>query len=167
MQLLGRGDELAREGLAGLHEQISARSSASGTTNVPASFTSVTLKTSPSFTFTVMKMSSFSGAIATCVDSTCEVRVAAVHVVRAQLLEVALQRLARVAVVLLVPGQPVRRLQLELLEQLFVGERCVADDVDLADLGALAFVDVDLDLDPVAGHFLDLGIDAHARTCRG
>ncbi len=57
-----------------------------------------------------MKMSSLSGEIATCVDSMLEVRVAAVHVERAQLLEVALQALARVAVVLLVPGEPVRRL---------------------------------------------------------
>ena len=90
-----------------------------------------------------MKMSSFSGAIATCVEVDGEVRVAAIHVVRAQLLQVARQRFARVAIVLLVPGQPVRRLQLELLEHLLVRERRVADDVDLADARALAFVDVD------------------------
>ena len=92
-----------------------------------------------------------------------EVRVAAVHVVRAELLEIALQRLARVAVVLLVPGEPVRRLQLEGRRgsSLSLNLR-VADDVDLADLGALAFLDVDLDLHAVAGLFLDLGVDAHA-----
>src|SRR5216684_3349173 len=36
---------------------------------VPASLISDTLKTSPSVTFTVMYMSSFSGAMATCIDS--------------------------------------------------------------------------------------------------
>ncbi len=45
------------------------RSSDSGTTIVPASLISDTLKTSPSLTFTVMYMSSFSGAMVTCVDS--------------------------------------------------------------------------------------------------
>ena len=68
-QLLGRGDDLARENVARLHQQITPQHG-SATTKVPASFTSLTLKTSPSFTFTVMKMSSFSGAMATCVDST-------------------------------------------------------------------------------------------------
>ncbi len=43
-----------------------------------------------------------------------------------------------------------------------VAERFVADDVDLPDLRALALDDVDRDLDPVAGHFLDLGVDLHA-----
>ena len=47
----------------------SLRSSASGTTIVPASLMSETLKTSPSLTFTVMYMLSFSGAMVTCVDS--------------------------------------------------------------------------------------------------
>src|SRR5262249_13942168 len=34
-------------------------------------------------------------------------------------------------------------------------------DVDLANLRALAFLDVDADLDLVAGDFVDLGVDAH------
>ena len=42
-----------------------------------------------------------------------EIRVAAIHVVGTQFFQVALQGFARVAVILLVPGQPVRRLQLE------------------------------------------------------
>ena len=52
--------------------KISRRSSDSGTTMLPAIFTSETLKTSPSFTLIVMKMSSFSGAIATCVEVTAK-----------------------------------------------------------------------------------------------
>ena len=90
-----------------------------------------------------------------------EVGVAAVLVVGRQLLDVALQRLARVAVVLLVPGQPVRRPQLEDVEQLLVVVDGVPDQVDLADARARALDDVDLDAHLVAGDFLDLGIDAH------
>ena len=89
------------------------------------------------------------------------VRVAAIQVVRTQLLDVARELFARVTIVLLVPGQPVRRLQLEALEQVVVAERFVADDVDLPDLRTLAFDDVDRDLDAVAGDFLDLGFDLH------
>ena len=90
------------------------------------------------------------------------VRVAAIEVVRAQLLDVARELFARVAVVLLVPGQPVGRLQLEAFEQVFVAESLVADDVDLADLRALALDDVDRDLHAIAGDLLDLGVDHHA-----
>ena len=91
-----------------------------------------------------------------------EVRVAAVEVERAQLLDVARELLARVAVVLPVPGQPVRRLQLELLAQFVLGEGLVADDVDLLDLRALAFLDVDGDADLVVRQVGDLGVHAHA-----
>ncbi len=90
-----------------------------------------------------------------------EVGVAAIHVVVAQLLEVALQGLARVAVVLLVPGLPVRRLQLERIQHFLLFESAIADEVDLADLRALAFLDLDLDLHPVAGLLLNLRIHAH------
>jgi hypothetical protein len=90
-----------------------------------------------------------------------EVRVAAVHVVGAQFLEIALQRLARIPVVLLVPGEPVRGLQLEIFEHVVLTEAFVADQVDLPDPGALAFLDVDLDAHAVVGRFLDLSVDAH------
>ena len=90
-----------------------------------------------------------------------EIRVAAIHVVGAQFLQVAGQRFARVAVVLLVPGQPIRRFQLEGAENVLLLEFGIADQVDLLDLGALAFLDVDDDVDLVAGQIGDLGVDAH------
>ncbi|MEZ5459858.1 MAG: hypothetical protein R3E65_11305 [Steroidobacteraceae bacterium] len=107
-----------------------------------------------------MKMSSFSG------DRNLrrfdlEIRVAAIHVVGAQFLQVALQRFTGVAVVLLVPGKPVRRFQLEVLEDVVLAEAGIADDIDLANARPLAFLDVDLDLDAVAGHVLHGGVDAH------
>ena len=90
-----------------------------------------------------------------------EVGVAAVHVVRAQCLQVAGQRVLGIAVVLPIPGQPVRRAQLQLAQQLVLGEAGVADDVDLLDARPLALVDVDRDLDLVVRHFLGLGVDRH------
>jgi hypothetical protein len=89
-----------------------------------------------------------------------EVGVAAVLVVGRQLLDVALQRFARIPVVLPVPGQPVRGAELEDVEQLLVVVHRVADQVDLADAGALPLDDVDLDAHLVAGHLFDLGVDA-------
>jgi hypothetical protein len=90
-----------------------------------------------------------------------KVRVAAVHVIRANLLQIALQGLARVAIVLFVPGQQIRRLQLEAAENVLFLEGRIADEVDHADFGALAFLDVDDDLDLVAGQIGDFGVDAH------
>ena len=90
-----------------------------------------------------------------------EIGVAAVHVVGAQLLQIAGQRFARIAVVLLVPGQPVRRLQLEGVENVLFLELGVADEIDHLDLGALAFLDVDQHVDLVARQIGDLGVDAH------
>ena len=78
-----------------------------------------------------------------------EVGVATVHVVIAQPLEIALQRLARVAVILLVPGEPVRGLQLEALQDFLLLELRVAHDVDGADHRAIALADLDRDLDAV------------------
>ncbi len=62
-----------------------------------------------------------------------EVRVTAVHVPGADLLEVAFQLLARVLVVTAVERQPVARVQFESAEQFLVRKALVADDVDLAD----------------------------------
>ena len=90
-----------------------------------------------------------------------EIGVAAVHVVGAQLLQVAGQGFARIAVILLVPRQPIRRLQLEGAEDVLLLERGVADQIDLFDLGAFAFLDVDENIDLVARQLGDLGIDAH------
>jgi len=90
-----------------------------------------------------------------------EIGVAAVHVVGAQFLQIALQRFARVPVVLLVPRQPVRGFQLQGAEHFLLFEPGVADQVDLFDLGALALLDVDDDVDLVARQLRDLGIDAH------
>ncbi len=91
-----------------------------------------------------------------------EVRITPIHVEVADLLQVALQGLARIAVVLLVPGQPVGRLQLQGVEDFLLLVSRVADQVDLANFGPLAFLDFDLDLDAVAGFFVDFCVDAHA-----
>ena len=96
-----------------------------------------------------------------------EVRVTAIHVEVAHLLQVTLQRLARVAVVLPVPGQPVGRLQLERLQNLFLWKSGRAHDVDLADLGARAFLDLDLDLHAVARLLLHVRVDLHAVLAAG
>ncbi len=85
-----------------------------------------------------------------------EVGVAAVHVVGLQLLQVAGKLLLRVLVVLGVPRGPVRRVRLELALDVLVGERLVADDVEVLDARRLAFGDVDRDLDAVAVE-VDLG----------
>ena len=90
-----------------------------------------------------------------------EVGVAAVHVERTQLLDVAGERFLRVAVVLLVPAQPVRGLQFEGLADFLVRERGVADDIDLADACALSFLDLDRDLHLVTGNIVDLHIHLH------
>ena len=90
-----------------------------------------------------------------------EIGIAAVHIVGTQLLQIAGQGFARIAVVLLVPGHPVRRLQLEGLEHVLFLELGVADEVDHLDLGALALVDVDHDVDLVARQISDLRVDAH------
>ncbi len=89
-----------------------------------------------------------------------EVRVAAIHIEGAQLFQVTLQRLARIAIVLLVEGKQVGRLELEGFEDVLFLERVIADNIDLADLGALAFDDIDLDLDAIARDFLDGRVDA-------
>ena len=90
-----------------------------------------------------------------------KIGVAAVHVIGAQLLQIARQGFARVAVILLVPGQNVRGVQLEGGEHILVLELGVAHQIDHLDLGALAFLDVDQDVDFVARQIRDLGIDAH------
>src|SRR6516162_1026477 len=96
-----------------------------------------------------------------------EVRVTTIHVVVADFLQIALQRLARVAVVLLVPGEPVGRLQLEGVENGLLRELGGADDLYLADLGTRAFLDVDLDLDAVTGLLLDGRVDLHPVLAAG
>ena len=79
-----------------------------------------------------------------------EVDVAAIHVVRGQLFQIARKLLARVLIVLGVERQPVRCVRLEAGGELLVRERLVADDVDLLDRRGLALGDVDRDLDAVA-----------------
>ena len=66
-----------------------------------------------------------------------EIRIAAVHVIGADLLEVALQGFARILVVAAVERQQVRRLELGGVEQFVVAETLVAHHVDLPDARAL------------------------------
>ena len=90
-----------------------------------------------------------------------EIGVAAILIPGGDLLQIALQRFARVAIALLVPGGPVRGGQLQRLEDLLVLVLGVADDIDLPDLGAAAFLDVDVHAYPVVGQVLDLGVDLY------
>ena len=60
-----------------------------------------------------------------------------------------------------IPRQPVRRLELEVLEDFFFGVRLVADQIDLADSRALAFFDVDLHAHTVIRQLFDFGRDTH------
>src|SRR5205807_3424161 len=55
-------------------------------------------------------------------------------------------------------------LELERLQDLLLRKTRGAHEVYLADLGARAFLDLDLDLDAVAGRLLDVRIDLHARS---
>ncbi|MNQ37791.1 hypothetical protein D3C85_513450 [compost metagenome] len=89
------------------------------------------------------------------------VDVAAVQVVGAQALQVTGELLAGVLVVVLEERQPVGGLELEQVDQVFIGEDGVAHHVDVLDGRHRAFVDVDLQRHAVArlrDHFgLDLG----------
>src|SRR5258708_5447161 len=87
-----------------------------------------------------------------------EVEVAAVLVVRAQVLEVGRELFARIAVVLGVPGEPAGAAQHELVEQLALAKGVRADQVDAADLGDLALGHGDVDADAVALERRDGGL---------
>ena len=84
-----------------------------------------------------------------------EIRKAAVHIERAQLLEIAFERFPRVAVVVADERQPVARGELEVGDDLVFFERRVADDVDLANLRAIALLDLDRDPHAVVLEVLD------------
>ncbi len=88
-----------------------------------------------------------------------EICVAAIHVVRAQPFQITRQRFARVAVVLLVPREPIGRLQIQGFENVVFLEFGVADQVDLFNLGPFAFLDVYDHIDLVTGQLSDLGVD--------
>ena len=79
-----------------------------------------------------------------------EIDVAAVEVVGVELFQIAGELLARVLVVAAVPAQPVVLARLPAVEDVLLLELVVADQVDVADLGRLAFLDVDGDVDAVA-----------------
>ena len=87
-----------------------------------------------------------------------EVEVAAVLVESAQVLEVAGELLARIAIGLGVPGEPAGRAQHELAEQLLLRERLGAHQIDAADLGDVAFRHRDVDADAVALERRDGGL---------
>ena len=158
-QLLGGGDDLAREGVARLHEQIAPQQRL-GHHEGAGELHFLDLEDLAFVDVHRDEDVVLLGRDGHLRGFDFEVRVAAIHVEGAQLFQVALQRLARIAIVLLVERQQVRRLELEGLEDVLFLERVIADDVDLANLGALAFDDVDLDLDAVARDFLDGGVDA-------
>ena len=87
------------------------------------------------------------------------VDVAAVQVVGAQALEVTGQFLAGILVVVLEEGQPVGGLQLEQIDQIFIGEHGVADHVDVGDGSNGAFVDGDFQRHTVTRLRNDFGFD--------
>ena len=90
-----------------------------------------------------------------------EIDVAAVEVEVVQLLAVAFQLLARILVVAAVPAEPVGLARFPVVGQRVEVVDLVADDVDVADLGRPAFLDVDRDVDPVAVQARHRRRDAH------
>src|SRR5690606_20599640 len=84
-----------------------------------------------------------------------EIRVTAVHVVRAQRLEIAFERFSRIAIVVSDERQQAAGRELELLEELLVVESLVADDVDLTNLRPFALFDLERDAHAVVRQFLD------------
>ena len=86
-----------------------------------------------------------------------EVGIAAIHVIGLQLVQVAGEFFARVLVVLGVPRHQVAGAGFEIALDLLVGERAVADDVEVLDLGGLALGDVDREFDAVAVEVDDRG----------
>lgn len=91
-----------------------------------------------------------------------EIDVTVIEVERTQRFEVARQLLFRILVVLGEPAQPVRRAEVEQLEDLFVGKSLVADDVDLLDARRFAFDDGERDLDGLVVDVDHFVVDAHA-----
>ncbi|MNZ15389.1 hypothetical protein D3C78_323390 [compost metagenome] len=91
--------------------------------------------------------------------SDVHVDVAAVQVVGTQALQVTGKFFAGVLVVVLEERQPVGGLELEQLRQLLIIEHGVADDVDVLDGSDGAFVDLDLQGNPVARLRHHLGVD--------
>ena len=77
-------------------------------------------------------------------------------------LEVAGELLLGILVALGVPAEPAGGVQLQQLAQFLVREGLVADDVDLADLGDVAFVDVEHDVDAITFDRRHGGGDLHA-----
>jgi len=67
-----------------------------------------------------------------------------------EVFKVALQLLARIMVILRVPGEPAGCAQNEQVQKVLIAECLVAHDVDLRDLGNLALVDREIDRDAVA-----------------
>jgi hypothetical protein len=90
-----------------------------------------------------------------------ELRVAAIHVVGPDLLEVAFELLFRILVVAAVERQPVGPAELQAREQFLVAESFVAGDIDLADARAFSLGDVDVHVDQVAAEFVYLRVDLH------
>ena len=79
-----------------------------------------------------------------------ELEITVVEVIGTQGLQVAGQFLLGILVVLGVPGQPPRGLQHEQLQQVLFLVRVVTDDIDLVDLGYIAFIDGKTDADAIA-----------------
>jgi hypothetical protein len=128
-----------------------------GSTVSPETVTPETVYTSPSVMPAVMYMSLLVAADRDLGRIQAEVDVATVEVPGIELLDVAGQLLARVLVVALVPGQPVAGVRFPALGDVLLGEGLVADQVDVADLRGLAFLDVEGQVDAVAVELLHVG----------
>ena len=96
-----------------------------------------------------------------------ELHVAAVLVVRLDLLQISLQLFAGVLVLAANEGKQRWMLEFEFRQQFRVRENGGADEVDVAYAGALALVDVDLHVHTVAGQFLHARFDEGAVAALG
>src|SRR5690606_13320332 len=90
-----------------------------------------------------------------------EIDVAAVEIVGGQAFQVARHLLARILVVLRIPGCPVAGVGLEFGGDLLVLEGFVADDVEVLDPGRLAFDDVDRHFHAVSVEIDHRGLHRH------
>ena len=90
-----------------------------------------------------------------------EFQIAPVLVIGLEAFQVGGKLLFGILIVLGIPGQPARRLQLEEFQQFLFLEGLVADDVDLLDLGRIAFVNGEVDGNPVPLQRRYRGLDLH------
>ena len=88
-----------------------------------------------------------------------KVDVATVQIVGAQTLQITAQFLPGILVIALDKGPEPGGIQLKILEQFFIVEQIITDDIDIANARRLAFIDLDFQGYPVTRQRHGLGLD--------